>query len=80
MLTIGLKFKLQYTTSQATRIPRGFSSPSVGAGRRCAQSFSDIDAQPQSQHVREEERWDEDLQELCRENAPFLHGSTLPHA
>lgn len=44
MLTIGLKFKLQYTTSQATRIPRGFSSPSVGAGRRCAQSFSDIDA------------------------------------
>lgn len=61
MLTIGLKFKLQYTTSQATRISRGFSSPSVGAGRRCAQSFSNIDAEPQGQHMRKEERWDENF-------------------
>ena len=68
------------TTLQVTHWLEGSSLPSVGAGRRCAQSFSNVDAEPQSQNMEEEERWNEYLKKLCREDPPFLHGPTLTHA
>lgn len=30
--------------------------------------------------MREQQGWEENLQEFCRENPPFLHDTGVPHA
>ena len=51
MVSSSNKLLWQDTTSQVTRWPRDSSPPLVGAGRRRAQSFSNVDAERETECV-----------------------------
>lgn len=53
---------------------------SNGACRRSGQSFSNVYPETQDQDVGQKQGGDKHFEELCREDASFLHRPCLPHA